>query len=64
MVSKKKNLVDICEIDFCRPAVKSHQNVIHSPVKIDFCSFNLIIPTELSEFVALTSFSDNTGPVV
>ena len=31
---------------------ESHQNVIHSPMKIDFCSFNLIIPAELSEFVA------------
>ena len=28
-------VVDICEIDFCRRALKSHQNVIHSPVKID-----------------------------
>ena len=27
-------LVDICRIDFCRSALKSHQNVIHSPVKI------------------------------
>ena len=27
--------VDICEIDFCCPAMKSHQNVVHSPVKID-----------------------------
>ena len=27
-------LVDICRIDFCRPALKSHQNVIHSPLKI------------------------------
>ena len=31
---------------------ESHQNVIRSPMKIDFCSFNLIIPAELSEFVA------------
>ena len=37
-------------------ALKSHQNVIHSPVKIAFCSFSLIIPTELSEFVALNPF--------
>ena len=27
-------LVDICRIDFCRPALKSDQNVIHSPMKI------------------------------
>ena len=27
--------VDICGIDFCRPAMKSHQNAVHSPVKID-----------------------------
>ena len=27
-----KPLVDICEIDICRPALESHQNVIHSPV--------------------------------
>ena len=27
-------LVDICRIDFCRPALKSRQNVIHSPMKI------------------------------
>ena len=33
---------------------ESHQDVIHSSVKIDFCSFNLIIPAELSEFVAPT----------
>ena len=33
---------------------ESHQNVIHSPVKIDFCSFNPIIPAELLEFVAPT----------
>ena len=33
---------------------ESHPNVIHSPVKIDFFSFNLIIPAELSEFVAPT----------
>ena len=26
---------DICGIDFCCPAMKSHQNVVHSPVKID-----------------------------
>ena len=39
----KKSLVDICEIDFYRPALKSHQNVIHSPVKIDFFSFNVIM---------------------
>ena len=25
-----KTLVDIWGIDFCRPALKSHQNVIHS----------------------------------
>ena len=30
-----ETLVDICGIDFCRPALKSHQNVIHSPVNID-----------------------------
>ena len=28
-------VVDICGIDFCRRALKSHQNVIHSPMKID-----------------------------
>ena len=33
--------MDICEIDFLRPALKTHQNVIHSPVKIDFCSFKV-----------------------
>ena len=27
-------LVDICRIDFSRPALKSHQNVTHSPMKI------------------------------
>ena len=27
--------VDICGIDFCRPAMKSHQNAVHSRVKID-----------------------------
>ena len=32
---KKTPLWIFCEIDFCRPALKSHQNVIHSPVKID-----------------------------
>ena len=31
-----KTLVDICGIDFCRPALKSNRNVIHNnPVKID-----------------------------
>ena len=25
----------MCGIDFCRRALKSHQNVIHSPMKID-----------------------------
>ena len=30
-----ETLVDICGIDFCRPALKSHQNVIHSPVNTD-----------------------------
>ena len=28
-------LVDICEIDFSRPALNSYHNVIHSPMKID-----------------------------
>ena len=32
---KKTPLWIFCESDFCRPALKSHQNVIHSPVKID-----------------------------
>ena len=45
-------LVDICGIHFCRRALKSHQNVIHSPMKVGYRSFNLIIPTELSEFAA------------
>ena len=27
--------VDICGIDFSCPAMESHQNVVHSPVKID-----------------------------
>ena len=36
-----KTLVGICDIDFCPPALKS-SNVILSPVKIDFCFFNLI----------------------
>ena len=27
-------LVDVYRIDFCRPALKSHQNVIHSPMKL------------------------------
>ena len=31
----KKTLVDIWGIDFCRSALKSPQNVIHSLVKID-----------------------------
>ena len=31
-----KTLVDICGIDFCRPALKSNRNVIYNdPVKID-----------------------------
>ena len=30
-----ETLVDICGIDFCRPALKSHQNVIHSAVNTD-----------------------------
>ena len=41
--------VDICGIDFCCPAMKSHQNVVHSPVKIDSAP-------ELSEFAALSPF--------
>ena len=46
--------MDICETtDFCRPALKGHLIVIHSPVKTDFCSVSLFFPTELSEFVAL-----------
>ena len=32
----QKTLVDICEMEFCRP------------LKIDYCSFNVINPTELS----------------
>ena len=32
---KKTPLWIFCEIDFCRPALKNHQNLIHSPVKID-----------------------------
>ena len=51
-----KNPMDICGIACGRPALRSHQNVIHSPLGIDFCSFNLIIRTELSEFVALNVF--------
>ena len=34
----KKTLVDICRIGCCRRTLKSHQNVIHSPVKIDSAS--------------------------
>ena len=34
----KKTLVDICRIDCCRRTLKSNQNVIHSPVKIDSAS--------------------------
>ena len=34
----KKPLVDICRIGCCRLTLKSHQNVIHSPVKIDSTS--------------------------
>ena len=49
----KKTLVGIFEIYFCPKALKSHQNDIHSPVETDYCSVNLIIPTELSEFIAL-----------
>ena len=44
------------EFGFCPPALKSHQYVIHNPVKIDFSSFNLIIPTELTEFVTLNPY--------
>ena len=35
VVNSKKLCVDICGIDFCCPAMKSHQNVVHSPVMID-----------------------------
>ena len=50
--------MNICETnEFCRPAFKGHQIVIHSPVKIDFWSVNLIFPTELSEFVAHNPFN-------
>ena len=28
-------LVDICRIEFCRLALKSHQNTIHSPLRVD-----------------------------
>ena len=30
-------ICNICGIDFCSLPLKSHQNVILSPVKIDFC---------------------------
>ena len=48
-------LVDISETvgRFLQNVFESDQNVIHNPVKIDFCSFNLIILIELSEFLAL-----------
>ena len=48
--------VNICGIACGRPTLRSHQSVIHSPLGIDFCSFNLIIPTEISQFVALNVF--------
>ena len=47
-LTKKKTLVDICDINFCRPALKSYQNVIHSPVKTasapSISSFQLSYP--------------------
>ena len=52
-----RNNVDICGIDILPTGFeKSWECYIHSPVKNGFCFFNLIIPTELSEFVALNPF--------
>ena len=49
-----KTLADTCEIvDRLLPTLKSPQNLIHSPVTIDFCSCNLIQIEHVSEFVDL-----------
>ena len=55
--------VDFYEFGFCPPALKSHQYAIHNPVKIDLSSFNLIIPTELTEFVTLNPYLTKTARI-
>ena len=53
-----ETLVDISETEdrLLRNVFERHQNVIHNPVKIDLCSFNLVILIEPSEFLALNPF--------
>ena len=53
-----ETLVDIFEtVDrLLRNVFERHQNVIHNPVKIDFCSFKLVILIEPLDFLALNPF--------
>ena len=62
--------MDICGIDFCRPAMKSHQNAVHSPApfissfQLGYRSLQLLAHLNDREFSKLKQYFSDSLSVV